>query len=189
MFKGWKHAVECSKCKSIQFINDSSSAQALDIALKMEQSDKSACCNAPYSYIGLRPERENMLKVPVFDDSSNKRVSIIIDTPMEPRINMVIQPDNNMEPDTIEETPAKLDVNNDSANTTLPTNELTLSDVFDTTRKMSGRYMTDIVRAVMEENNDNTQAKLNLLKDSYSEFFNDSLRYIPKFLKNKYNLA
>ena len=174
MLKGWKHAVHCAKCHKIFFIDEGS--KSLDLALQMEENKKTPCCNASYEYIGLQPEKEHILNTEILDEPELEVPSIEIkETHKEYKNHSV---------DIIEPVPIKPAIQEEP----IIKSNMKIDDIININRRMSGRYMTDVVRGVLEENNDLTKEKLNILKSEYPTFFHDALKYVPKFLKSKYNL-
>lgn len=182
MLVGWKHACQCTKCKAIKFVDKGSNEKSLDSALAMEETEKSDCCHAPYEYIGLRPEKEHILITPELDEPE---IKVEIEENQKDLGTLgSVETFKPVPKPVVEEKP-----DDEESETMTTTSDVKLEDIIDVHRKMSGRYMTDVVRSVLEEDNDQTADKLAILKSEYPSFFQDALKYVPKFLKSKYNLV
>ena len=168
MLKGWKHACQCSKCKKITF------ADNFEIALELEKKT-SECCKAKMEYIGFRPEKEHILITPEIDDQE---------------VNADIEENKNDFGNigSVETFKPVDKVIEDNEEDELATEEIKLETIIDIHRRMSGRYMTDVVREILEENDSQSKNKLAILQSNYPRFFDDALKYIPKFLKSKFDL-
>lgn len=184
-----KEAAEAAKQLEKQIVEikkvaKSSYEASLNIALAMEESHKSKCCGAPYMYVGLRPKKEHILTTPVLDEPETeieieeKQTTVgsygTVETFTPRPVEKIV------EVEEVEEIQEKEQQDN---------SDFVLEDIVNVHRRMSGRYMTDVVRGVLEENNEHTKFKLNILKAEYPSFFQDALKYVPKFLKSKYDLA
>lgn len=119
-----------------------------------------ACCeDSKYVFIGLQVYKKPIFNIPDFD---NKDVFEVKSEHKE------------MEEGKYGETvftPVKIELN----------------DLIDTNKRMSGKYMAEVIRDILEHD-DNVIQKLKVLNNAYKDYFEYAMKLVPKFLKNKYDL-
>lgn len=160
MFKGFKHAIKCTKCGEMNFHDVYESAE-------QQASQLSKCCNAKSEYAGFQPYVDKVL---VF-------AKPIVASPAQA---------NTMNILTIEQTQDVIDVVPQMSaakkvSIQVPTMEQQESTVLVGRRgKMTTLIMRDSVRDAVEKND---LATVKELAAQYPEEYNDCMRYLPAKIK------
>ena len=131
-------------------------------ALKLEGT-KGCCEDSKYVFIGLQVYKKSILNITGLDEDSTS--DDIFEVSSEHR-----EMEDGKYGETVF-TPVKIE----------------LSDLIDSGKRMSGKYMAEVIRDILEHD-DNVIQKLRVLKNAYTDYFDYAMKLVPKFLKNKYGL-